>query len=96
MNTVTQVDPHWLAELGSAFFSIKERGGLSGAARAKRSGDLDRATILEEQMQRDREAKERSERESTRKSRGDAGAGDAAAIATPGATPFRSRARRFV
>lgn len=96
MNTVTQVDPHWLAELGGAFFSIKERGGLSGAARAKRSGDLDRATILEEQMQRDREAKERLERESTRKSRGDACAGDAAAIATPGATPFRSRARRFV
>ncbi len=29
MSTVTQVDPHWLAELGGAFYSIKERGGTS-------------------------------------------------------------------
>jgi len=26
MSTVTAVDPHWLAELGGVFYSIKEKG----------------------------------------------------------------------
>ncbi|SJX64431.1 probable PRP16-RNA-dependent ATPase [Sporisorium reilianum f. sp. reilianum] len=98
MNTVTQVDPHWLAELGGAFYSIKERGSTSSVARARRTGDLDKLTSLEQQMMRDREAEERKERERREEQRRKAASkgGETPAIATPGATPSRSRSRRFV
>ncbi|GAC75786.1 mRNA splicing factor ATP-dependent RNA helicase [Moesziomyces antarcticus T-34] len=94
MNTVTQVDPHWLAELGGAFYSIKERNATTGAARAKRTGDLDRLASIEEQMKKDRSQQlehEKQERERSQLSR----AAQTPAIATPGATPMRSRGRRF-
>ena len=94
MNTVTQVDPHWLAELGGAFYSIKERGETSGKSRLVRSGELNKLTGLEK-MQRDREDKERVDRERREKEKRAKG-GETPAIATPGATPFRSRGRRFM
>ncbi|TKY89108.1 hypothetical protein EX895_001639 [Sporisorium graminicola] len=98
MNTVTQVDPHWLAELGGAFYSIKERGSTSSVTRARRTGDLDKLTSLEQQMARDREDEERKQSESRQQQRKKAASkgGETPAIATPGATPFRSRGRRFV
>ncbi|KIS67687.1 putative RNA-dependent ATPase [Mycosarcoma maydis] len=98
MNTVTQVDPHWLAELGGAFYSIKERGSTSHGTRAKRTGDLDKLTSLEHQMMKDREQQKTKERERKEQERRNAAGGGAEtpAIATPGATPFRSRTRRFV
>ncbi|SNX86271.1 probable PRP16 - RNA-dependent ATPase [Melanopsichium pennsylvanicum] len=95
MNTVTQVDAHWLAELGGAFYSIKERGSTTRVTRAARTGELDKLTGLEEQMQRDREEKERKEREAREKEK-KSRAEETPSIATPGATPFRSRGRRFL
>ncbi|KAI3478301.1 hypothetical protein L1887_59777 [Cichorium endivia] len=89
-----RVDPHWLAELGGAFYSIKERNATTGAARAKRTGDLDRLASIEEQMKKDRSQQlehEKQERERSQLSR----AAQTPAIATPGATPMRSRGRRF-
>ncbi|KAJ9474769.1 Pre-mRNA-splicing factor ATP-dependent RNA helicase PRP16 [Pseudozyma hubeiensis] len=96
MNTVTQVDPHWLAELGGAFYSIKERGSTTGLARKRREGDLDKLTSLEQQMMKDREDEVVKERERKDREKRKAAGGETPMIATPGATPFRSRARRFV
>lgn len=95
MSTVTQVDPNWLAELGGAFYSIKERGNMSGLVRKKREGELDRKTELEEEMRRDKRQKEEEEEVGRRKERESKAGGETPMIATPGATPFRSR-RRFM
>ena len=89
------MDPHWLAELGGAFYKIKEKGGTSVVAKAKRTGDLSKATSLEEEMARDRKEREERERGEKEREKRKAG-GETPSIATPGATPFRSRARRFV
>ncbi len=60
-------------------------------------GELSKLTSLEEEMQRDRKEKEERERERKEKERKKAaGGGETPSIATPGATPFRSRARRFL
>ncbi|SPC61824.1 probable PRP16 - RNA-dependent ATPase [Ustilago sp. UG-2017b] len=95
MSTVTHVDPNWLAELGGAFYSIKERGNMSGLVRKKREGELDRKTELEEEMRRDKRQKEEEEEVGRRKERESKAGGETPMIATPGATPFRSR-RRFM
>lgn len=58
MGTVTAVDPHWLAELGSAFYSIKERGALGSASRRGRNTELGRKVEMEAQFQLDRERTE--------------------------------------
>ena len=61
MSTVTAVDPHWLADLGGVFYSIKEKGY---SARDKRVTELEfnRRIEIEEQMAEDRE-KEKKARE---------------------------------
>lgn len=92
MNTVTQVDPHWLAELGAAFYSIKERDTTSSAARRVRDSQLNRQTRLESQFQTDRAHKAAEEEEQQRRARATAGS-TTPSIATPGATPIR-RGRR--
>jgi pre-mRNA-splicing factor ATP-dependent RNA helicase DHX38/PRP16 len=38
MSTVTSVDPHWLAELGGVFYSVKEKGY---SARDRRTTELE-------------------------------------------------------
>jgi pre-mRNA-splicing factor ATP-dependent RNA helicase DHX38/PRP16 len=38
MSTVTAVDPHWLAELGGVFYSVKEKGY---SARDRRTTELE-------------------------------------------------------
>ncbi|SPO28883.1 probable PRP16 - RNA-dependent ATPase [Ustilago trichophora] len=95
MNTVTQVDPHWLAELGGAFYTVKERGTTSGVNRFKKSGQLEKVTELEKQMAKDREDNDKREKDRKQKQK-QARAGETPSIATPGATPFRSRTRRIV
>jgi len=58
MSTVTSVDPHWLAELGGVFYSVKEKGY---SAREKRVTEVEfnKKMEIEAQMAADkaREAK---------------------------------------
>jgi pre-mRNA-splicing factor ATP-dependent RNA helicase DHX38/PRP16 len=54
MSTVTSVDPHWLAELGGVFYSVKEKGY---SAREKRVTEMEfsRKMEIETKMAEDRE-----------------------------------------
>ena len=54
MSTVTSVDPHWLAELGGVFYSVKEKGY---SAREKRvtEHEFNRKMEIEAQMAEDKE-----------------------------------------
>lgn len=38
MSVVTSVDPHWLAELGSVFYSVREQGFSEKDRRARDKG----------------------------------------------------------
>jgi pre-mRNA-splicing factor ATP-dependent RNA helicase DHX38/PRP16 len=63
MSCVTAVDPHWLADLGAVFYSIKEKGY---SARDKRitETEFNRKAELEAQMKADQEKDDlRKERE---------------------------------
>ena len=66
MSCVTAVDPHWLADMGGVFYSVKEKGY---SAREKRitEREFSRKAELEAQMVADKEAEDmRLERESLR------------------------------
>jgi pre-mRNA-splicing factor ATP-dependent RNA helicase DHX38/PRP16 len=54
MSTVTSVDPHWLAELGGVFYSLKEKGY---SAREKRVTEVEfnRKMEIEAKMAADRQ-----------------------------------------
>ncbi|KAL1603510.1 DEAH-box RNA helicase prp16 [Paraconiothyrium brasiliense] len=58
MSCVTSVDPHWLADLGAVFYSIKEKGY---SARDKRitETEFNRKAELEAQMAEDKAREER-------------------------------------
>ncbi|EMD94436.1 hypothetical protein COCHEDRAFT_17648 [Bipolaris maydis C5] len=58
MSCVTAVDPHWLADLGAVFYSIKEKGY---SARDKRivETEFNKKAELERQMAEDKEREER-------------------------------------
>ncbi|KAF2682492.1 P-loop containing nucleoside triphosphate hydrolase protein [Lentithecium fluviatile CBS 122367] len=58
MSCVTAVDPHWLADLGAVFYSIKEKGY---SARDKRVTEIEfnRKAELEAQMAEDKAREER-------------------------------------
>ena len=63
MSTVTSVDPHWLAELGGVFYSVKEKGY---SAREKRvtETEFSRKMEIEAKMEEDRvRERERVDRE---------------------------------
>ncbi|KAK1918407.1 Pre-mRNA-splicing factor ATP-dependent RNA helicase PRP16 [Pyrenophora teres f. teres] len=62
MSCVTSVDPHWLADLGAVFYSIKEKGY---SARDKRilETEFNRKAELEAQMAADKEREEKRIRE---------------------------------
>lgn len=57
MSTVTSVDPHWLAELGGVFYSVKEKGY---SAREKRVTEVEfnRKMEIEAQMAEDKKKEE--------------------------------------
>jgi pre-mRNA-splicing factor ATP-dependent RNA helicase DHX38/PRP16 len=57
MSCVTAVDPHWLADMGGVFYSVKEKGY---SARDKRITEIEfnRKAELEAQMQIDKEREE--------------------------------------
>jgi pre-mRNA-splicing factor ATP-dependent RNA helicase DHX38/PRP16 len=54
MSTVTAVDPHWLAELGGVFYSVKEKG-YSQRERRVTEQEFNRRMEIETQMAADRE-----------------------------------------
>ncbi|KAJ5278916.1 hypothetical protein N7478_004288 [Penicillium angulare] len=54
MSTVTAVDPHWLAELGGVFYSVKEKG-YSQRDRRVTELEFNKRMEIEEQMAADRE-----------------------------------------
>jgi pre-mRNA-splicing factor ATP-dependent RNA helicase DHX38/PRP16 len=58
MSCVTSVDPHWLADLGAVFYSIKEKGY---SKRDKRVTEIEfnRKAELEAKMKEDKEREER-------------------------------------
>ncbi|EHL03375.1 P-loop containing nucleoside triphosphate hydrolase [Glarea lozoyensis ATCC 20868] len=57
MSTVTAVDPHWLAELGGVFYSVKEKG-YSARERRVTEVEFSRKMEIEEGMARDRRVEE--------------------------------------
>jgi len=58
MSTVTAVDPHWLAELGGVFYSVKEKGYSARDARVTET-EFTRKMDIEREMARDRETERR-------------------------------------
>ncbi|KAA8570318.1 hypothetical protein EYC84_002621 [Monilinia fructicola] len=90
MSTVTSVDPHWLAELGGVFFSVKEKGY---SAREKRVTEVEfnRKMEIEAKMAEDKLREEkRIEAENNRLVRKPTGISDGSApvvkkVATKGA-----------
>ncbi|XHF97963.1 Pre-mRNA-splicing factor ATP-dependent RNA helicase PRP16 [Aspergillus wentii] len=54
MSTVTAVDPHWLAELGGVFYSVKEKG-YSRRERRVTEQEFNRRMEIETQIATDRE-----------------------------------------
>lgn len=62
MSTVTSVDPHWLAELGGVFYSVKEKGY---SAREKRitETEFNRKMEIEAKMAEDKRREEERIRE---------------------------------
>ncbi|WFD33073.1 RNA helicase [Malassezia sp. CBS 17886] len=69
MGTVTAVDPHWLAELGSVFYSIKQRGALASTSRRGRDTDLSRIVEIQAQFELDRARAEQEENDTVAKRR---------------------------
>ncbi|KAI1750981.1 P-loop containing nucleoside triphosphate hydrolase protein [Xylaria castorea] len=61
MSTVTSVDPHWLAELGGVFYSVKEKGW---SAREKRvtETEFNRKIEIEAKMAEDKKRQEEQQR----------------------------------
>jgi pre-mRNA-splicing factor ATP-dependent RNA helicase DHX38/PRP16 len=64
MSTVTAVDPHWLAELGGVFYSVKEKGY---SARDKRVTEFEfnRRMEIEAQMAEDKQKDEERKKAET-------------------------------
>ena len=92
MGTVTAVDPYWLAELGSAFYSIRERGSLSTSNRRGRDTKHHHVIELEEQFERDRQRAAEEENAKKRKTESNP-RGMPNGIAVPGMGPPK-RGRR--
>ncbi|KIR34642.1 pre-mRNA-splicing factor ATP-dependent RNA helicase PRP16 [Cryptococcus deuterogattii 99/473] len=66
MMCVTSVDPYWLADLGSVFFSIREKN-FDALARARANRDFSKKTEMEAEMARQREEMERAKAEKIKK-----------------------------
>lgn len=65
MSTVTAVDPHWLAELGGVFYSVKEKG-YSARERRTTENEINKKMEIEAKMAEDKARQEediKSERE---------------------------------
>ena len=61
MSTVTAVDPHWLAELGGVFYSVKEKG-YSARDRRTTENEINKRMEIEAKMAEDKARQEEAER----------------------------------
>ncbi|KAF9166563.1 DEAH-box RNA helicase prp16 [Actinomortierella ambigua] len=96
MQCVTSVDPHWLAELGPMFYSIKEKDYSQRQKRAaNRSEEAKMQLEMEIKRTREQEAALREKEEEDAKTGGDGAVAGVGRIATPGfrvpGTPMRRR-----
>lgn len=57
MSTVTAVDPHWLAELGGVFYSVKEKG-YSARERRTTENEINKKMEIEAKMAEDKARQE--------------------------------------
>jgi len=70
MSTVTAVDPHWLAELGGVFYSVKEKGFDKQSGKVAET-EFNRKMEIEHQMEEDRKKEHaRVEAEKAKEMRG--------------------------
>jgi pre-mRNA-splicing factor ATP-dependent RNA helicase DHX38/PRP16 len=56
MTQVTAIDPYWLAELGSVFYSVKEKNFDDQGKRRQADREFSRKAELESEMAKQREA----------------------------------------
>lgn len=68
MSCVTSVDPHWLADLGGVFYSLKSKE-YSGKEKRVIEGEFNRKMEIERQMAEDREREQRRRVEEEEKER---------------------------
>ena len=61
MSTVTAVDPHWLAELGGVFYSVKEKG-YSARDRRTTENEINKKMEIEAKMAEDNARVEEAKR----------------------------------
>jgi pre-mRNA-splicing factor ATP-dependent RNA helicase DHX38/PRP16 len=61
MSTVTAVDPHWLAELGGVFYSVKEKG-YSARDRRTTENEINKRMEIEAKMAEDKARAEDAEK----------------------------------
>lgn len=80
MSCVTAVDPHWLADLGGVFYSVKEKG-FDGAGRGRREIEFSKREELERGIEADRRRQRELEREAVEgKARGREKGGGSAVV----------------
>ncbi|TFK99651.1 P-loop containing nucleoside triphosphate hydrolase protein [Pterulicium gracile] len=63
MTQVTAIDPYWLAELGSVFYSVKEKNFDDRGMRRQADREFSKRAELETEMARQREESARKEKE---------------------------------
>lgn len=89
MHTVTAVEPHWLAELGGVFYSIRERDVSGLSARSQRDAEFSQRAAIEASFARDKAQAAEHDDDTKRRRRQEA---DTPRMATIGsATPRRGR-----
>ena len=62
MHTVTAVDPHWLADLGGVFYSIRERNVSGLQSRSQRDAEFSQRAAIEASFVRDKATAEDEEK----------------------------------
>lgn len=89
MHTVSAVEPHWLAELGGVFYSVREKDVSGIKSRSLRDTEFSQRASIEEAFARD---KEEARLKELRKNEKLALVASTPRMATPGsATPRRGR-----
>ncbi|MCO5613784.1 hypothetical protein L7F22_068062 [Adiantum nelumboides] len=90
MHTVTAVDPHWLAELGGVFYSIRERDVSGARSKLQRDAEFSQRSAIEESFLRDKaEAEHKDQMQRARQE------SSTPRMAMPGSATPRKGGRRF-
>lgn len=94
MGTVTAVDPLWLADLGSVFYSVRPSGTTARHTRMLQRDEFSKKAEMEVRFAQDQD-RQRAQQEATLSRRAHRAAMETPRIAEPGAaTPFRRRRLR--